>query len=208
MAAAIPLSALATSDRWQSNFLSVLPAVKTHAQVCFRRLRPEARDEAVAETVARAFVDYGHLAKQRRLAQGYPSTLASYAVQRVRGHRGVGVHQTAKDVLSPVAQKKHGFALTTLTPWDATEETWREAVVESRRVTPAEHVAFSLDFAAWLKQWSPRQRKVINALAAGHRAMAVAEKFGVSQGRVSQWRRRYQKSWEIFQGESGGKRSR
>ena len=197
---AIPLSALATSRRWQTNFLSVLPTVQTHAQVCFRRLQPEAREDATAETVARAFVDYGCLAKRHRLSHAYPSTLASFAVQRVRGHRHVGWRQTAKDVFSPVAQKKHGFGLSTLSPWDNAEGSWRDVVVESKRVSPADTAVFALDFAQWFQKWSKRHRRIINALASGERVTDVAGRFQVSLARISQLRRRYQRSWERFQG--------
>src|ERR1035437_1247406 len=64
---AIPLSQLATSRRWQNNFLKVLPAVQEHAAISFRRLRPEAKDEATAETIARACVNYANLARQKKL---------------------------------------------------------------------------------------------------------------------------------------------
>ena len=199
--AALTLSQLATSDHWQTNFAAVLPVVQTHASIQFRHLQPEALEEATAETVARACFDYDDLVKRHRLGHAYPSTLATYAVQRVRAHRCVGGHQNAKDVLSPVAQARHGFALTTLTPWDVHEGSWREVVVESKRVNPADSATFRVDFADWLGQWPKRHRRIINALAAGHRAMVVAQKFGMSQGRVSQLRRHYQRSWEVFQGE-------
>ena len=199
---AIPLSALATSRRWQDNFVSLVPAIQTHANICFRRRNPVDREEAAAEATAAACLSYRSLARQRRLGWAYVGTLADFAVRRVAQGRHVGGHQSSRDVLSPLTAKKKGVVVTTLSPWDASENTWRDVMVESKRVSPADHAAFNLDFATWLKQWSPRQRRVINALAAGHRAVVVAEKFGVSQGRVSQWRRRYQRSWEIFQGEN------
>ena len=48
--------------------------------------------------------------------------------------------------------------------------------------------------------WSRRHRQIINHLAAGHRTMMVARKFGVSEARVSQLRRHYEQSWRAFQG--------
>ena len=42
-AVATPLSELATSRRWQNNFMTILPAVQNHATVRFRRLPAEAR---------------------------------------------------------------------------------------------------------------------------------------------------------------------
>ena len=53
---AVPLSVLANSGRWQTNFLRIMVAVQTYAKVCFRNLSPTAKEEATAETVARACV--------------------------------------------------------------------------------------------------------------------------------------------------------
>lgn len=197
---AIPRSQLATSRRWQSNFLVVLPAVETHASIQFRRLKPEARAEAMAETVARAFVEYGCLAQRHRLAHAYPGSLATFAVQRVREHRQVGGHRNCRDVLNPLTHKKKGISVASLTPWDGALGAWRDLLLESRRVSPADQACFNLDFQAWLRTWPSRHRQIIAALAAGHGTLAVARKFGVSEGRVSQLRRRYEASWQQFQG--------
>ena len=197
---AIPLSQLATSRRWQSNFLAVLPAVQSHAMVCFRRLRPDARAEAMADTIARAFVDYGCLAKRNRLAHAYAGSLASFAVQRVRGHRQVGSRQNSKDVLNPLTHQKKGITVNSLSPWCGKEDTWRDLVLESRRVSPADQACFNVDFQEWLKRWPQRHRQIIGYLASGHRVKAVARKFGVTEGRVSQMRDQYRRSWEQFQG--------
>ena len=196
---AIPLSALATSRRWQSNFLAVLPAVQTHASIQFRRLKPEARAEATAETVAAACVSYATLARQKKLDRVYVTNIATFAVQRVRGHRQVGGHQNSTDVLNPKAQKEHGLAVTSITPWDGEHQTWKDVAVESRKIGPADMACFRLDFQTWLRRWSPRHRQIINALASGMGTGEVAVKFSVSEPRISQFRRRYEQSWELFQ---------
>ena len=197
---AIPLSTLATSRRWQTNFLKVLPAVKEHAAVSFRRLSPEAKAEATAEAVASACVSYAKLARQKKLARVYPSSIATFAVKAVNGNRHVGGHQSCRDVMSPLTQKRRGFTVGSLTAWCPPEGPWQEVVVDSRRVSPADRAAFKLDFAQWLSQWPLRHRRIINSLAAGHRTMAVALRFGVSPARVSQLRREFERSWQQFQG--------
>lgn len=197
---AIPLSQLATSRHWQKNFLAVLPAVKTHASVSFRHLHAEARADAAAETVAHAFVDYGRLHRRHRLGHAYPASLATYAVKAVRAQRRVGGHLNAQDILNRVAQKKHHITVASLTPWNAAEGAWREMAVESKRVSPAETACFRLDFHTWLRSWPDRHRRIIQALASGDRTMSVAERFGISQARISQLRREYERSWMQFQG--------
>ncbi len=189
------LSRLAVGSRWQTNFLAVMPAVRQHACICFRRLDHHARQEAIAATIARAFVDYGILVRKRRLAHAYPSTLAEFAVRRTRAGRGVGTSQNTRDLFNHAAHRRH---VQSLSPWDS--GTWREQVLEDRRVSPADQAAFNLDFQAWLFGWPPSHRRIIDTLAAGHRTCEVAQRFKMTSGRVSQLRRQYQRSWVAFQG--------
>ena len=191
-----PLSRLATTGHWQSDFLAIMPVVKRLAQFSFRRLPAWHRAEMIAETIARAFVDYGRLVRRRKLSGAYPSTLASYAVKEVRGHRRVGGHLANRDVMSPGLQQRHGFDVGPLAL--RCSEGWREMVLESPRVSPADQACFNVDFQTWFRQWPQRQRNIINALVAGHGPKAVAHRFGISQPRVSQLRREYQRSWEQY----------
>ena len=197
---AIPLSQLATSRRWQKNFLSVLPVVQNHAAVSFRHLHAEARAEATAHAVASAVVSYHALVRQDKLSQAYPGTLATFAVKAVNGGRQVGGHINSKDVLNPLAQKRRNIVVRSISRWDRQEGNWRDMVLETRRATPADQAAFNLDFHDWLQTWSRRDRQIIYQLAAGNGTFAVARRFRISPARVSQLRRRYQQSWTQFQG--------
>ena len=192
-----PLSIIAASRRWQTNFLRILPTVQQHARICFRRLPQVARQEAIAATIARAFADYGQLAHQRKLSRAYPTSLAEYAVRRIRAGRTVGGSQNARDLLNHAPQRFH---IQSLTPSNSSDGGWRELVLENRRTTPADQAVFNLDFQSWLAQWPPRHRDIINTLAAGHRNCDVALRFKTSRSRISQLRRTYRQSWEQFQG--------
>lgn len=196
---AIPLSELATSRRWQTNFLRILPVVATHAEVRFRRLNATQKEEATAEAMAAACVSYAALARQKKLAHAYPGNIATNAVRFVTNGRHVGGHQNCRDVMSPLAHRKHGVTVGSISPWCNRETTWRELVVESRKVSPADQACFNLDFAEWLGTRPVRERQIILLLAAGNRTSDVAEKLGVSEARISQLRRTFQESWEQFQ---------
>jgi hypothetical protein len=200
---AVPLSHLATSRRWQTNFMNVLPTVETHASVCFRHLRGDALAEAIAQAIASACQSYATLVRQGKLSRVYVGSLANYAVKAVNSFRVVGGRQSARCVMNPLTQKCHGVAVKSLSPWSRKEGDWREMAVESRRASPAETACFRLDFEEWLKQWPKRHRRIINALASGGCTMAVAERFAVSQARISQLRRKYERSWLAFQGMDG-----
>jgi len=76
-----------------------------------------------------------------------------------------------------------------------------EAVVEDTHTPVAEQAAFRIDFPAWLKVLTKRNRRIAEALALGHGTGEVARHFRVSESRVSQLRRELCQSWQEFHGE-------
>lgn len=184
-----------TITGWQAGFLQVLPAVKTHAQIQFRRLRPCQREDAIQEAIASACVSYQSLAARNRLHVAHPGTIATFAVNFVRNGRHVGGRQdAAKDVLSPVAQHRHSFS--------CRSADWQQVAIADRNASIPDVAAFRIDFATWLKTLTRRDRRIIAAFIRGERTQAVAERFGISAGRVSQLRRRYEREWGFFQAQA------
>jgi len=198
---AIPLSSLAASGRWQEDFLRVEPAVREHARIRFRRLRPDQKEEAVAETVAAACVSYAHLASQGKLGRAFTTSLADFAVRHTALGRHVGGSQSSSDVTSPLARKRHGFSLHYLSPGHDYHGL-RPLVTERRAYSPADVAAFRIDFSEWLTGFPRRDRRIIGRMIAGDGTFAVADRFGVTPGRVSQLRRKYELSWRVFQREA------
>ena len=186
---------------WHKAFLAMLPTIHRHAQIAFRHLDPEAREEAVQETVCNACCAVARLAELGKLDLAYPTVLARYAVAQVKDGRKVGCKLNVRDVLSPYCQQRKNITLERLDKYDAEEGCWCEVLVEDRRAGPAETAAARIDFAAWLRLLSRRYRKIATALAQGEKTKTVARMFRVSQGRISQMRREFKESWEEFQGE-------
>lgn len=197
------MSAVAPSSAgWQAGFLQILPAVQTHARIRFRRLRPHSREEAVQETIASACVSYQLLAAQGRLHVAHPGTLARFAVHFVRNGRHVGGQQeTPNDCLSSVAQARHGFRAQGIEEYHDGPE-WRQVAVAERKASVPDVAAFRIDFAAWPKTLTRRDRRIVAALAAGEGSGRVADRFGLSAGRVLQLRRKFDTLWHSFQGEA------
>jgi DNA-binding NarL/FixJ family response regulator len=164
------------------------------------------REEAIQEAIAAAVIAYRRLAAQGRLHVAHPGTIATNAVHHVRNGRHVGGHRDrSKDVLSPTAQRRHGVQVISCDA-ERTERSasdWKQLVIADRKADIPELAAFRIDFADWLHQWSRRDRKIITVLASGEMTRAVAEQFGISEGRVSQLRRRYEQDWRAMQGEAG-----
>jgi hypothetical protein len=153
------------SPSWQTRFLAVLPGVENHARIRFRHLRPEPREEAVQAAIATACISYRRLASQGKLHAVRPSSLADFAVRRVRNGRMIGSRQNSLDLHSSLAQRKHPIRMHSLTPSE--QDSWQAALVESKRVPPAELAAFHIDFEQWLEGFPHRDRQIITALPVG-----------------------------------------
>jgi len=89
----------------------MLPAIATHARISFRYLDPEARQEAVAECVANAFVAYTRLYALGKVELAYASPLARFGISQVKGGRKVGGHLNIRDVSSVYCQRQKGVVL-------------------------------------------------------------------------------------------------
>jgi hypothetical protein len=187
---------------WQAGFLAVLPSIRTHAEIQFRRLPPERREDSVQEAVASACASYHGLAVAGRRHVAYAGSLAAFAVKHVRRGRHVGGSQDgALDAMSAVAQRRHGFTTSSYDSRDRETGGWEQMAVAGRRTSVPDLAAFRIDFARWLRTLTDRDSRIIAALTEGEGSLAVASRFGISAARVSQLRRRYERAWRVFQGE-------
>ena len=112
---AISLPIKLTDDRLQAGFLRILPRIERHARIYFRDVQCTAkRQDFIAETIALAWSWYRRLMKKGKDASKFASGLARYAARAVGCGRKVTGQEKAKDVLSSVAQKRHGFKVESL----------------------------------------------------------------------------------------------
>ena len=189
-----------TNSTNHAAFLTMLPIIRRAAQIAFRKIRPELRQDLIEEVVANSFVAYARLVERGQADRAFPSPLARFAIAQVRVGRRVGNHLRVRDVLSHYAQYQNGFQVERLDHFDDEEDCWQEIVVEDKRATPADIAICRIDFSEWLRQLTVRLRKIALALAAGETTKAVAKQFGLSPARISQLREWLKKSWEAFQG--------
>lgn len=198
------MNAIPQTSGWQAGFMNLLPAVETHARIKFRKLRAEQREEAIQETIAAACMHYQLAAAQGKLHAVHPSTLADFAVRHtVTGRHVGGVHDRAKDVLSPNCHRRYGVKVHGL-PSRSVDGTdgWRQQALSDRKVPIPDLAAFRIDFARWLKMLSHRDRRIIAALVEGQKGYAIADRFGVTAGRITQLRCKFQHLWLVFHGEA------
>jgi hypothetical protein len=197
-----PQYSISTKPADHAPFMAMLPAIRRAAQISFRKVRPELRDDLIEEVVANAFVAYVRLVERGQADRALPSPLARFAIAQVRVGRRVGNHLRIRDVMSGYAQFKKDFFVERLDSFDEEEDCWQEIVVEDKRATPAEVAACRIDFAEWLRRLTARVRRIALALASGETTKGAAEQFGLSPARISQLREWLRKSWEEFQGEA------
>jgi RNA polymerase sigma factor (sigma-70 family) len=189
-----PNTTTATHDR----FVSMLPQIKLHAHVAFRLRGPEDREDLVQEVIANAYSAFARLVERGKANLAFATPLAQYAIRQVRSGRRVGSKLNQRDAMSPANRRA---CIERLDRYDPAAGTWRDAVVEDRRATPADTAAARLDLAHWFSLMPVRKRRIAKALAAGETTAAAAKQFGVSSARISQLRQELRQSWRALQGE-------
>lgn len=191
---------VAVQSNRQNHFLEMLPEIRRHALFAFRTLRAEAKEEAIAETIANVSVAFNRLMEQGKEAKIYASVLTRYAVAQIRSGRRVGKSLNSDCVLSDAAKQKHGLHIDRL-DYRVQRGEWFEFIVEDRRTPVPDQAAFRCDFPGWLDLLSPQKRQIAENLAVGDTTSEVAQACKVSPGRISQIRRELEKSWREFHGE-------
>jgi hypothetical protein len=180
----------------------ILPQIRRQASIAFRDQSPERRDELVTEVIANTFVAFVRLIERGCGDLVYPTVLAKYAIKQVCEGRRVGGKLNIRDVSSEHAQRAKGIAVQSIDRYNQRNGEWLEVLVEDKSASPADVAATWIDFAAWLRTLSSKQRRMATTLATGESTGAAAKITGVSAARVSQLRRELRFLWDVFQGQA------
>ncbi len=187
------------SSRLHSQFLALLPRIVRHAKVTFRHVRCwHTKEDKIQEVRSLCWKWVRWLDKVGKKWWCFVSRLADFACRQVKSGRKVA-GMTVKDVMCEIAQQRHGFYVGKL-PDFSTESSnpLSEALIDNTVSPVPEQVAFRLDFPTWRGSYEPRRRRIIDALALGHRTKDVARQFKISEGRVSQLRGEFMTDWQQF----------
>ncbi len=199
-----PVDTQASHDHVQQQFLAVvLPRLKTHAEVCLRDVRcPHERDELRSELFALGWAWYVRLVDQGKKPEQFPTAIATFAGRAVKAGRRLRGQDRVNDVLSPLAQRRHSFAVSSLPQFSSLDgNAFDEALHDNTRTPPDEQAAFRCDFTDWVRTRCDRDRCLIAAMMIGERTSDLSQKFGLSPGRVSQLRHEFHVDWLRFCGE-------
>jgi hypothetical protein len=194
----------------------VLPKVEQHGRVYFRHVKcPDRKEELLAEMRGLVWKWFITLVRRGKNVLAFVSALANYAARAVISGRRVCGHERAKDVMSPVAQRLHGFAVEALPQATSTSheslyasphgqerlDAFEERLHDNTITPPPDQAAFRIDFPVWRLTHSERDRRLIDTLMLGGRTKEVSRLFGLSPGRISQKRRQLMEDWRRFCGE-------
>jgi hypothetical protein len=186
-------------------FLAHLPRFLAHAHFAFRRVGcPHARADRVAETLALAWRHFAALARRGKRPEEFVTTLALRCSQAVKAGRRLVGCETGQDVLSPVAQVRHGLRVARLPDRDREHDRHplpdelADALIDNTKSEVPEQAAFRVDFPRWRASLRRRDRRILDALAGGERTADAARRFKISPGRISQLRREFEWGWWAF----------
>ncbi len=185
-------------------FLAILPTVQRHALFAFRRLRdPHRFDDCVQETLAICWLWTCRLWAQGKDARAFPTALAGFATRHVRsGRTFVGKTCYRNDALSPLAQAIHGFLAQSLPAGETPPGSpWQVALADNVHSPPDEQAAFRIDFPAFLRTLSDRDRRLADDMMQGDTTLELSGRYSLSPGRISQLRRELKDDWDAFTGE-------
>jgi hypothetical protein len=181
-------------------FLELLPRIHTHGRVYFRHLKCyQRKQDALAEMTALAWKWYVRLIQCGKDPAAFPSMLATFAARAVRSGRRLCGQEKAKDVLSPVAQCRHGFSVGKLPDFSTLNGgPLEDALRDSTKSPPPEAAAFRIDFPSWRRTHARRNRRLIDSMILGERTQTLARRFHLSPARVSQLRRHFHDDWSLY----------
>src|SRR5437763_10566275 len=98
--------------RLQAAFVAIVPRITAHGEVYFRNVKCQTtKEECLAEMVALSWLWFWRLHQKGRDPLSFVSALATFAAKAVRSGRRLCGQEKAKDVLSPRAQRRKGFAV-------------------------------------------------------------------------------------------------
>jgi hypothetical protein len=187
--------------RLQATFLtSILPRVVAHSRVSFRHIKcRHQREELLAEMTGLCWRWFLRLAERGKDASRFPTALATFAARAVRCGRRLAGMERAKNVLSPLAQQRQGFAVCKLPDCSTLDGSPLDEALHDNTQSPVvEQVCFRLDFPSWRASRAERDRHILDELMLGERTLDVAARHGITAARVSQLRREFHDDWVLF----------
>jgi hypothetical protein len=197
----------------ESRFLLIQSNIERHARIYFRHVVcRHKRDDLISEAVALGWKWFLQLTQRGKDPTRFPGPFARYTARAVQNGRRVCGLLKPKDVMSERAQRRHGLSVESLplSTRRCLQELYGSCVAQRQRdayeerlqhntqAAVPDQVSFRIDFPAWLKTRTARDRRIIAEMIRDERTTDLARAFGMSPARVSQLRREYWADWQRF----------
>jgi hypothetical protein len=206
---------LVASANLQARFMEILPRIEGGARIYFRDIRCAFRKaDYVAEAVGIAWKWFRRLTMRGKDVTKFIGALARMAARAVRAGRRVGAGERANDIMSPVAQRRHGFTVQALPPTRQSyenlngsvdgqrmQDVLEQCLTDNSVTPPPEQAAFRIDFPAWMGALSARERRIIRAMSLSERTKDLSRRFDITPGRISQMRKEFKLDWQQYCGD-------
>jgi hypothetical protein len=199
-----------------AQFLTLLPRLHTHGQIFFRHLKcADQKQDAIQEMVALAWKWFLRLHQRGKDVASFPRVFIFLVARAVQNDRKLCGQAKAKDVLNRATQRRYGFTvfsllgskrrsfanINALVHGQQELDAYEDRLRDNTFTPPPDAAAFRLDFPQFLGDLPARDRQMAMFLSLGHSAKKAAEKFSLSQGRVTQLRQQWCREWQRGQGE-------
>jgi hypothetical protein len=173
----------------RARFEQRFPEFQAKARAYFADCKPEAKDEAVANSLFLSWNHFVSLVEQCRTDDALLTSTFWFAMRQTRSGRMMRAVKASKPRELWDHVRRGGHAIVTGLDLDA--------FIGKRNAIP-DAVAFRIDTADWLATLSDRQRRRAIDLAEGHDTSECARRWGVSAAAVSLYRRQLNESYERF----------
>jgi len=199
-----------------AQYLDLMPRIEFHARIVFRSVKcSDQRADKVAECLALGWKWLVRLHERGKDVSRFRMVFVFLVAKAVRSGRRICGQEKARDVLSPRAQQRNGFTVASLPSSTATShehlygtvngqrhlDEFEERLADNTTTPPDQQAMFRIDFKAWLRTLTPRERRIIRAMSRNERTKDLSREFELSPGRISQMRRQFHDGWQTFCGE-------
>lgn len=179
---------------WKREFEAAIPRIMQVARFRLRGIRGNARDEAEADMLGFAWMNYRAIRERGGDPEPLLGKIAEFACLAATS----SCRDPTNDLLSRKARDRHGFSLHSLDEAEDGELSPEaaDALEDHHAVDPAETVPALLDLGAFISEQPERNRVVAAALAEGKTETEAGELIGLGRGTASNIRRAMKREWE------------
>jgi hypothetical protein len=178
-----------TMTEARARFEERFPEFRNKAQAYFRDYTPEAKDEAVANTLFLTWHHFTRLVRKDRADDKLMTNVFWFSMRQTRSGRTMKCVRNGHFRELFDHARNGGEVIVTGVNLDA---------YVSRRDTVLDIVSFRVDTRAWLDSLTEHQRNRAIQLAEGHTTQELAKRWGVSEPAVSLYRRQLNRSYQRF----------